>query len=222
MAKNEQKIHFKLDSDFDGKGFQQANAEISKTAKQTAKTADGVTKLADAASMLPGKFGAMASSLTGIAGTIKNILSGIGNLGVFGAVAAGVGSLVAGIKLGMDFAERRVKEAKERMARHAEAMKAAITSRLNWLRNKIDDDLSHVRDGVSKAISSFDTLIGRINKLNNSKATIKIAEERNRAATRQLDKTATLIDVKDDDERAMLKARLEEQEAEEERAEIIR
>lgn len=220
MAANESKIRFKLNSDYDGKGFQQVNADISKTSKNVARTAGGVEKLGHAASMLPGKFGEIAASGTGVANVFKNLLQGIGNLGPIGLAAAAVGSLFAGIKIGMDRAEKRAKEAKERIARHAEAMKVAIASRLNWLRNKMDDDFDAMKEGVNGAISAFDKLIGRINKVNSAKAEVKVAEAQNRAALRSANKSAQLLGIANDDDRAVLEAQLNLQEALDERTEI--
>lgn len=222
MAANESKIRFKLNSEYDGKGFQQVNADISKTSKNVARTAGGVEKLGHAASMLPGKFGEIAASGTGVASVFKNLLQGISNLGPIGLAAAAIGSLFAGIKIGMDRAEKRAKEAKERITRHAEAMKVAIASRLNWLRKKMNDDMTAMRESVNSAIGAFDRLIGRINKVNSAKAEVKVAEAESRRTQRANDKTTQLIGISDDNERAMLEARLNEKEAIEEREEVIR
>lgn len=220
---NQQKIKFSLTSDYNGKGFQQVLNDMEKTSKESAKAADGVTKLANAASTLPGPIGEAGAKLSGFSGALKNIWQSVANLPgplkVFALAAASVGT---GIKIGMDIAAKRAEEAKERIERASKALQAGIQSRLNWLRTKMDKDLASVRDSISSTITAFDKLIGRINKVNSAKAEVKVAESSNSQLSRQVARAAMLAPISDENERAMLEARLNEQEAEEERAEIIK
>lgn len=220
---NESKIRFRLTSDFDGKGFSQANQALGDTAKQSAKATDGIQQFATAASALPGAVGQAAGKVSGFASVLKNLWTSVSKIpGPLKIVALAVASLGAGIKLGMDRAAKRAEEAKERIERAAEAMKIAIASRLNWLRGKMDENLASMRDSVKATISSFDKLIGRVNKVNSAKAVVQVAENESRTVQRSNQRASQLAGITDENERALLEARLNEQEALEEREEIIR
>ena len=220
---SESKIKFSLSSDYDGKGFQAGLKALEDTSKASAKASDGVQKLAFAAQQVNGPIGEASQKVSGFAGTLKNVWTAVANLpGPLKIVALAVASLGTGIKIGMDIAAKRAEEAKERIERAANALQAGIKSRLSWLRNKMDEDLAAMRDGIKNTIAEFDKLIGRVNKVNSAKAQVTVAEASGRMAQLNSQRAQELAGIADENERAILQARWAERMALEERNEIIR
>ena len=205
MAANEQKIKFSLVSNYDGKGFAAAQKGLEETSKASAKASDGLQKLAGAATGINGPIGEASQKVSGFAGTLKNVWQAVANLpGPLKIVALAVASLGTGIKVAMDVSAKRAEEAKERIERAANALQAGIKSRLSWLRNKMDDDLAAMRDGIKNTIAEFDKLIGRVNKVNSAKAQVTVAEAGGRMAQLNSQRAQELAGVQDETERAIL------------------
>ena len=220
---SESKIKFSLSSDYDGKGFQAGLKALDDTSKASARASDGVQKLAQAAQGINGPIGEASQKVSGFAGTLKNVWQSVANLpGPLKIVALAVASLGTGIKLGMDVAAKRAEEARERIERAANALQAGIKSRLSWLRNKMDEDLAAMRDGIKNTIAEFDKLIGRVNKVNSAKAQVTVAEAGGRMAQLNSQRAQELAGISDEAERAIVQARWAEKIALEERNEIIR
>lgn len=223
MAANEQKIKFSLVSSYDGKGFAQAQQAIDATAKNSAKAADGVQKLAYAATTIKGPIGDASQKVVGFAGTFKYIWDAIKNLpGPLKIAALALASFFGGIKIAMDICAKRAEEVKARMEGVARAFQTGIKSRLNWLKNKMDEDLAAIRDSIKETITQFDKLIGRINKVSGAKAEVRVAEADNRQAQLRIQRAQELVGIDDEDERAIMQARQQEKALEEERNEILR
>jgi len=217
------RIKFSLTSDYNGAGFQQALKDIDNTAKSSARASDGVQKLANAATQMPGPVGQAASSASGFLGTLKSLFQATSALpGPLKIAALAIGSFTTGWSIGMSIVGDKVEEARQRVERAANALQAGIKSRLNWLRNKMDEDLAAMRDNIKSTIAAFDKLIGRVNKVKAAKDAGNAAQATNAGLLLQTQRDAELAGIQDENERAILAARWEEKIALEERVAVIK